>query len=82
MGLRGPKPQEFCQRGHELKDWSTLPATKSGRRCRACNRAISTAWNLEKRKGIVLTPHELNELADDKFFALAIEMGQAPRVFT
>ena len=76
MGTRGPKPKEYCIRGHVMEDWSTLPANPSGRRCRACNRAISTAWNMEKRHGIVLSPSELSELADEKFTALAIEMGQ------
>jgi len=71
----GARTKEYCKRGHELEEWSTLPANPTGRRCRACNRAISTAFNWEKRLGLTLTPEGLQDLADEKFAALRIEMG-------
>jgi hypothetical protein len=69
---------ETCKRGHELEDWSTQPASpagSNGRRCVACNRATSTAWNWERRKGLFLTVEEFDQLCDDKFEALKIEKG-------
>jgi len=69
---------ETCKRGHELEAWSTQPASpagSNGRRCVACNRATSTAWNNEKRKGVFLSLEEFNNLCDEKFEALKIEKG-------
>jgi hypothetical protein len=71
----GAQPKDKCKRGHELEEWSTLPANPTGRRCRACNRAISTAFNWEKRLGLRLTEEGLQDLADHKFSLLKIEMG-------
>jgi hypothetical protein len=68
--------KEKCIRGHELEDWSTSPASyDQGRRCIACNRATSSAWNWEKRNGIYLSLEEFNDLCDAKFEALKIEKG-------
>jgi hypothetical protein len=71
----GAQPKEKCKRGHELEEWSTLPANPTGRRCRACNRAISTAFNWGKRYGQFLSESQLQDLADEKFAILKIEMG-------
>ena len=71
MGANGPKKQERCWRGHELSPSNVLPASGGGRRCRACNRASSTAHNHRVRwNGRLLSAAEMTALADKKYFEL------------
>lgn len=70
MARNGNKFQETCDRGHKLEGVNTTPASNGGRRCVACHRALSTAHNLKTRNGVLLTPEQLDTLADEKYESL------------
>jgi hypothetical protein len=70
MGQLGNRQQPACKRGHRLEGKNAMPHSNGGRRCRACNRALTAADNLLNRKGISLTPAEVDALADEKYQAL------------
>lgn len=67
MGANGRATQTHCGRGHKMVDPNLLPASNGGRRCRACNRALSQVHNWLIRKGIFTTAEGLDELADKKY---------------
>lgn len=70
MGQNGNQQQPACKRGHRLEGTNAIPHSRGGRRCRACNRALTASANLLSRKGVILTPQEVDQLADDKYQAL------------
>lgn len=71
MAANGNKQQDTCHRGHRLAGDNRKPQTQ-GSRCRACECALSHAHNNRVRKGIVLTPEQVNEYADWKFTTLRV----------
>lgn len=70
MGQLGNRQQPACKRGHRLEGRNAMPHSNGGRRCRACNRALTAAHNLLQRKGISLTKAEMEAMADEKYQAL------------
>jgi hypothetical protein len=70
LGANGNRYQEECHRGHRLVEPNTKPGTGGGRRCRACERALSTAHNNFVRHGIPTSKEELDALADAKYAEL------------
>lgn len=71
MGALGSKRQAQCHRGHHLTGENTAPASNGGRRCKACNQAMSQAHNWRVRSGVLLSPAQLTALADEKYAVLA-----------
>jgi hypothetical protein len=70
MGANGNKQQERCHRNHKLEGRNVKQGTGGGRRCRACERALSAAHNSQHRMGIILSETEVNDLADHKYAVL------------
>lgn len=60
------KPVEFCCRGHRVSGANHKTKIR-GKGCRACECAISQAWNEEHRKGTVWRPEDVQAYADLKF---------------
>lgn len=70
MGANGSRPQEKCHRGHLLVEPNTKPGTNGGRRCRACECALSSAGNARKRHGIDWEEGKVQDYADTKYSEL------------
>lgn len=70
MGALGNKRQAQCHRGHHLTKVNTAPASNGGRRCRACNQALSQAYNMAQRQGIYLLAADIDALSDEKYAVL------------
>lgn len=70
MGMNGNRQQEKCHRGHLLVEPNTKPANNGGRRCRACECALSASHNARVRHGDVWTAETLGHYADLKYSEL------------
>lgn len=70
MGARGNQQQEKCHRGHRLIEPNTKPANNGGRRCRACECALSAFHNARVRHGIDWDESKIQDYADNKYAEL------------
>jgi NAD-dependent SIR2 family protein deacetylase len=67
MGANGSLKQEKCYRGHKLVEPNTKTCQNGGRRCRACECALSRAHNWKVRKGVIWTVEDIQDAADAKY---------------
>lgn len=58
---------EKCKRGHRLIEPNIKSCHNGGRRCRACECALSRAGNWKTRRGVIWTEEDIQESADAKY---------------
>jgi hypothetical protein len=70
VGANGNREQERCHRGHKLIEPNTKPGTGGGRRCRACECALSASHNALHRHGNDWDESKVQDYADLKYSEL------------